>query len=48
LADVVVLDHDPYETTADNLKDIKVLATIVGGKVKIYLTKRTFNLVLIF
>lgn len=34
LADVVVLNHDPYETAADNLKDIKVLATIVGGKVR--------------
>ena len=34
LADVVVLDHDPYETAADDLKDIKVLATIVGGKVR--------------
>ena len=34
LADVVVLDHDPYKTEPDDLKDIKVLATIVGGKIK--------------
>jgi predicted amidohydrolase YtcJ len=32
LADFVVLDHDPYAVQPDELKDIRVLRTVVGGK----------------
>jgi predicted amidohydrolase YtcJ len=32
LADLVMLGADPHETYADQIKDIPVLRTIVGGK----------------
>ena len=32
LADLVMLGSDPHETYADQIKDIPVLRTIVGGK----------------
>ena len=33
LADVVVLDADPFVVPAGELKNIKVLLTVVGGRV---------------
>jgi len=33
LADLVVLSEDPFEIEPENLKDIKVLMTIVGGQI---------------
>ncbi len=33
LADIVVLSKNPFETTPAELKDIKVVMTVVGGKV---------------
>jgi predicted amidohydrolase YtcJ len=33
LADIVVVDRDPFQVEAAALKDLKVLLTIVGGKV---------------
>ncbi|MEN8376914.1 MAG: amidohydrolase [Gemmatimonadota bacterium] len=33
LADVVVLDRSPFEVEPDELKDLRVLLTIVGGRV---------------
>ena len=33
LADVVILDRDPFSTPPLELKDLKVLYTVVGGKV---------------
>jgi predicted amidohydrolase YtcJ len=32
LADLVVLDRDPYETQAEELDQIEVVATMVGGE----------------
>src|SRR5687768_11294299 len=32
LADLVVLDRDPFELTADELPDVRVVATMVGGR----------------
>ena len=32
LADFTVLDHDPFATKAEKLKDIRVLATYLGGE----------------
>jgi predicted amidohydrolase YtcJ len=32
LADFVVLEKDPHEVSADEIKDIKVVSTVVGGK----------------
>lgn len=34
LADMVIIDKDPFEINKNNIKDIKVEATIVGGVVK--------------
>ena len=33
LADLVVLDRDPFEIPVDALKDVKVDTTIVGGRI---------------
>jgi hypothetical protein len=33
LGDVVILGMDPYEVSPEEIKDIPVAATIVGGKV---------------
>ncbi len=33
LADVIVLSQDPFEISADELKDVQVKTTIVGGRV---------------
>ncbi len=33
LADLVVLDASPFEVAPDALKDLRVLLTIVGGRV---------------
>ena len=33
LADVIVLSQDPFEISADELKDVQVETTIVGGRV---------------
>jgi predicted amidohydrolase YtcJ len=33
LADIVVVDRDPFEVRPDQLKNLKVILTIVGGKV---------------
>lgn len=33
LADMVILSEDPFEIHTDGIKDIKVIATIVGGKI---------------
>jgi predicted amidohydrolase YtcJ len=32
LADMVVLDGDPTEVDPESIKDIPILATVVGGK----------------
>ena len=32
LADLVVLDRDPVAVTADELPDVQVVATMVGGR----------------
>lgn len=32
-ADIVILDEDLYETNPDHIKDIKILKTIIGGKI---------------
>jgi predicted amidohydrolase YtcJ len=32
LADLVILDRDPYDTPPDELDGIEVLATMVGGQ----------------
>lgn len=32
IADMIILDRNPYETESDKLKDIKVLKTYFGGK----------------
>ncbi len=34
LGDVVVLEADPYKVAPQEIKDIPVAATIVGGKVR--------------
>ncbi len=34
LADVIVVDKDPFETPLEELKDIEVEMTVVGGKIK--------------
>ncbi len=34
LADIAVLDHDPFTIAADKIKDIRVMMTIVNGKVR--------------
>jgi predicted amidohydrolase YtcJ len=33
LADIIIVDRDPFQVPAAELKDLKVLMTIVGGKV---------------
>ena len=33
LADLVVLDRDPFHVPADELKDLRVLATVIGGEI---------------
>lgn len=33
LADLVVLSHDPYKTDAEQIKDVKVEMTVVGGEI---------------
>jgi predicted amidohydrolase YtcJ len=33
LADIVVLDRDPFRVEPDELKDVKVLMTVVGGRI---------------
>ncbi|MGH7553631.1 MAG: amidohydrolase family protein, partial [Longimicrobiales bacterium] len=33
LADIIIVDRDPFQVHATELKDLKVLMTIVGGKV---------------
>ena len=32
-ADIVILDEDLYETEPDHIKDVKILKTIIGGKI---------------
>ena len=39
VADLVVLDRDPLQTPPEDLRSIKVLATVVGGRV-VYASKR--------
>jgi predicted amidohydrolase YtcJ len=38
LADLVVLNADPTELPADEIKDIKVEMTILNGKIGLFLT----------
>jgi predicted amidohydrolase YtcJ len=33
LADLAVLDRDPFEIPPSELKDVRVLLTVVGGRV---------------
>jgi predicted amidohydrolase YtcJ len=33
LADFVMLEKDPHDVNPDEIKDIKVVRTVVGGKV---------------
>lgn len=33
LADIVVLDHNPFEIEPERLKDINVVLTVIGGKI---------------
>ncbi len=33
LADIAVVDHDPFDVAPSALKDLRVLLTIVGGRV---------------
>ena len=33
LADLVVLDRDPFQVPSEELKDIQVLLTMVGGEI---------------
>ena len=35
LADFVILDENPFEVNMENIKDIKINATYLGGK-KVY------------
>ena len=32
LADFVILDRDPHEANPDDIKNIKVMHTVVGGR----------------
>ncbi len=37
LADMVVLSDDPFKIKAENIRDIKVLMTVVGGKMSAHI-----------
>ncbi len=37
LADMVVLSDDPFKIKAENIRDIKVLMTVVGGKMSTHI-----------
>ncbi|MCE7749648.1 MAG: amidohydrolase family protein [Candidatus Heimdallarchaeota archaeon] len=41
-ADLIVIDDDPMTMNPDNLKDINVLLTMVGGKIEFQLSSHTF------